>query len=72
MPLLKVDSSSIQRLGSQTILLSVQSAGSYGSVASSFSNASADAVRIGKKQWEEIVELRRAQAANIDRIKVEV
>ena len=50
----------------------MQSAESNGSAASAFSNASADAVRIDKKKWAEIVELRREQVANIDRIKVEV
>ena len=50
----------------------MQSAGSNGSAASAFSNASADAVRMDKKNWKEIVELRREQADNIDRIKVEV
>ena len=44
--LLQVNSSSTQRSGSQFSLLSVQSAGRYGSAVSAFSNASADAAKV--------------------------
>ena len=55
LPLLQVDGPSIQRSGSQSSLLSVQSAGSYGSTASAFSNATADAVMVDHEQWEQIM-----------------
>ena len=45
LPLLQVNISPIQRSESQSSLLGVQSAGSYGSAVSAFSNASADAVK---------------------------
>ena len=66
--LLQVDSSSIQRSGSQSSLLSVQSAGSYGSAVSVFSNDSANAAKACNRHWVEIVELRLEQARNIDLI----
>ena len=57
LPFLQVDSSSVQRSRSQSSLLSVQSAGSYGSAVSAFSNASANAVKACNRHWEVIVEL---------------
>ena len=72
MPLLNADGPSIQRSGSQSSLLSVQSAESYGSTVNAFSNFTAQAVKLDEQVWEEIAELRRAQARNIDLIKTEV
>ena len=68
LPLLQVDSSLIQRSGSQSSLLSVQSVGSYRSAVSSFSNASADAFKACNRHWE----LRLKQQRNIYLIKAEV
>ena len=72
MPLLQVNSSPIQKSESQSSLLSVQSAGSYESAVSAFSNASPDAVKALKSFWEEIDELRLEQERNINDIKVEL
>ena len=70
LPLLNVDGPSIQRSGSQSSLHSVQSARSYGSAVSAFSNSTEYAVNYCKRHWVEEVELRCKQARNIALINV--
>ena len=54
MPLLAIDGPSIQRSGSQSSLLSVQSAGSYRSAISAYSKTKADAIMVDNGHWDEI------------------
>ena len=70
--LLHVKGSSIQRSKSQSSLLSIQSAGSYGSAISAFSNFTAHAIEVDERAWEEIALLRRKHSDKINLITAEV
>ena len=72
LPLLHVHGIPIQRSGSQSSLLNVQSAGSYENVVSVFSNALPDTVNYTNKVWREMANLHNEQARNIDDIRTEV